>query len=160
MPTFDIVSEVDQHELSNVVDQTKREINTRFDFKGTTAAIDYQDEKLWIYGDTDFQLEQVRDIFLQRGAKRSLDPASFVFEAIESNHANVKRKISVKDGIDTDFGKKIIKAIKQQKLKVQASIQQDQVRVTGKKRDDLQETIAFLKQAGLEQPLQFQNFRD
>ena len=158
MPTFDIVSEVDHHELTNVIDQTAREIDNRFDFKGTSAAIK-QEQELFLYGDNDFQLDQIKDIFLAKAAKRQLDPGCFEFNDIQSNHANVKRSITVKTGISTEFGKKIIKAIKAQKLKVQASIQQEQVRVTGKKRDDLQETIAFLKDHITEQPLQFQNFR-
>ena len=161
MPSFDIVSEVSPHELSNAIDQTTREISTRFDFKGSSAAIEMNaSQDLWIYGDNDFQLEQIRDIFLSKAVKRQLEPGSFDFQDIQSNHANVKRQIVVKQGISTEFGKKIVKLVKELKLKVQASIQQDQVRITGKKRDDLQETMAALKQAGLEQPLQYQNFRD
>ena len=160
MPSFDIVSEVDAHELTNVIDQTKRDIQARFDFKGTPAAIEHKDGQIWTYGENDFQLSQIRDIFVAKAAKRKLDPKSFVFKDPVSDHAHVKRMIEVKDGIDTEFGKKIVKTIKTQKLKVQASVGQNQVRVTGKKRDDLQEAIAFLKQSSMEQPLQFQNFRD
>jgi uncharacterized protein YajQ (UPF0234 family) len=160
MPSFDIVSEVSHHELTNVIDQVAREISNRFDFKGTSAKIESQQEDIWLYGDNEFQLDQIRDIFLAKASKRQLEPGSFEFKAVQSNHANVKRPISVKQGISTEFGKKIIKLLKDAKLKVQASIQQDQVRVTGKKRDDLQEAIAWLKQSDLEQPLQFQNFRD
>ncbi len=160
MPSFDIVSCVDHHELSNAVDQVTREIANRFDFKGTSAALEQNQLELTIFGDNDFQLKQVQDILLQKSAKRGIDSMCFDFADPQQHHANVKQRVAVKEGIDTDFGKKITKMIKEKKFKVQASIQGDQVRVTGKKRDDLQEVISFLKQTQMSQPLQYQNFRD
>ena len=160
MPTFDIVSNVDSHEVSNAVDQCMREINNRFDFKGTSSKICQEDDYIMIYGDNSFQLEQVKTILTTKLGKRNLDPQSFDFQLEEKSHSNVKQKVLIKEGISTEFGKKIIKLIKDKKLKVQASIQEKQVRVTGKKRDDLQSVISFLKESSLEQPLQYQNFRD
>lgn len=160
MPSFDIVSEVDHHELTNAVDQTAREIDNRFDFKGTSSKIEQNELDVTFYGDNDFQLEQIKAIFLTKAAKRGLDAMSFEFQDPESHHANSKMKVKVKEGIDKAFGKKIIQMIKAEKLKVQASMQDEQVRVTGKKRDDLQQVMAFLKAENLEQPVQFQNFRD
>ena len=160
MPSFDIVSTVDHHELTNAVDQTNRDIANRFDFKGTSAALEHNNLELVLFGDNDFQIRQVKDILLQKAAKRGIDPLSFSFAEAQQHHANVKQNATVLEGISTELAKKIVKMIKDAKLKVQASIQGDQVRVTGKKRDDLQSVISFLKEASLSQPLQYQNFRD
>ena len=160
MPSFDIVSEVDKHELTNMVDQVQREIASRFDFKGTSCAVTYSDNKLTTTGDSEFHLQQLRDIVIQKAAKRQIDAKALDFQKPEIQLSQAKQQVNIKDGIDTNFGKKICKIIKESKLKVQASIQQNQVRVTGKKRDDLQTAIQFLKEQDLEQPLQFQNFRD
>lgn len=160
MPSFDIVSTIDHHELTNTVDQTNRDIANRFDFKGTSAALEQQSDHLVVYGDNDFQLRQVQDILLQKAGKRGIDPLCFSFDDPQQHQANVKQQVNILEGISTDFGKKIIKIIKDQKCKVQASIQGDQVRVTGKKRDDLQQVIQLLKTSELSQPLQYQNFRD
>ena len=159
MPSFDIVSTIDHHELDNAIDQSKREIANRFDFKGTSASID-KAEKITVFGDNQFQLDQIRDILRQKVAKRGIDPSSLSFLSTQQHHANVKQDIDVLEGIDSDLAKKIVKTIKEKKLKVQTSIQGDTVRVNGKKRDDLQEVISFLKQVSFDRPLQFQNFRD
>ena len=160
MPSFDIVSEIDHHELSNSVDQTAREIANRFDFKGTTSKITQSDTGVAIFGDNDFQLEQIKTIFLTKAAKRGMDALSFAFKDPQPYQGNVTMDMHVKEGIDKEFGKKLTQLIKSEKLKVQASIQDQQIRVTGKKRDDLQQVITFLKGQTLDQPLQFQNFRD
>ena len=160
MPSFDIVSEIDHHELSNSVDQTAREIMNRFDFKGTSCKIDQSDAGVALFGDNDFQIEQIKTIFLTKAAKRGMDALSFEFKDPQPYQGNVKMDIRIKEGIDKEFGKKLTQLIKSEKLKVQASIQEQQIRVTGKKRDDLQQVITFLKAQTLEQPLQFQNFRD
>lgn len=160
MPSFDIVSESDQHEISNAVDQTNREVSTRFDFKGTDARVEQNKEKLTIIAPTDFQLKQVDEILRNKLTKRQIDIRVLNYEKINTNLSEARQVIEVKQGIDTENAKKIVKLIKDAGLKVQASIQGDQVRVTGKKRDDLQEAIAMLRQAKVELPLQFNNFRD
>ena len=160
MPSFDVVSEVDMHELNNSVDQTQREISTRYDFKGTSASLEQKDNVITVTGDSDFQLDQIRDILYQKMAKRGVDIGSLETGKTETSGKAVKQDISVKQGIDKEQAKKLVKLIKDSKLKVQAAIQGEQVRVTGKKRDDLQEIIAFLKGAKLDFPLQYVNFRD
>ncbi len=160
MPSFDIVSEIDHHELTNSVDQTTREIANRFDFKGTSSKIEQSEAMVVVYGDNDFQLEQIKAIFLTKAAKRGMDALSFEFKEPQPFQGRVKMDITVKEGIDKAFGKSLTQLIKNEKFKVQASIQEQQIRVTGKKRDDLQQVMAFLKERTLEQPLQFQNFRD
>ena len=159
MPSFDIVSTIDHHELDNAIDQTKRDITNRFDFKGTSAALE-RVEKIIMYGDNQFQIDQIKDILRQKVAKRSIDPSSLSFAATQQHHAHVKQEVTLLEGIDTDLAKKIVKTIKDKKLKVQTAIQGDTVRVTGKKRDDLQDVINTLKQSTFDRPLQFQNFRD
>ena len=160
MPSFDIVSEVNHHELTNAVDQTAREIDNRFDFKGSSSKIEQTENEVILYGDNDFQLEQIKAILLTKAAKRDLDALSFEFHEPQSNQSNMKMKVTIKEGIDKEFGKKITQMIKAEKFKVQSSIQEQKIRVTGKKRDDLQQVIGFLKDKGLSQPLQFENFRD
>ncbi len=160
MPSFDIVSEIDHHELTNAVDQTSREIENRFDFKGSSSKVEQKDKEVVFYGDNDFQLEQIKTIFLTKSAKRGIDALCFDFKDPQSHQTNMKMHVAVKEGIDKEFGKKLTQLIKGEKLKVQASIQDEQIRVTGKKRDDLQQVMSFLKEKQLDQPLQFQNFRD
>ncbi|MGH8291883.1 MAG: YajQ family cyclic di-GMP-binding protein [Gammaproteobacteria bacterium] len=161
MPSFDVVSKVNLAELTNTVDQVSREIGTRYDFKGTSAKIERQENLLTLYADSEFQLKQVQDILYQRAAKRGIDVASFDPQKIESIAGDkAKQIINVKQGIDKELAKKIVKLIKDSSLKVQAAIQGEEVRVTGKKRDDLQAAITLLRGAKLGQPLQFVNFRD
>lgn len=161
MPSFDVVSKVDTAELTNAVDQVSREIGTRYDFKGTSAKIERQDNLVTLYADSEFQLKQVQDIFYQRAAKRGIDVASFDPQKIESIGGDkAKQVVKVKQGIDKELAKQIVKHIKDSGLKVQAAIQGEEVRVSGKKKDDLQSAITLLRGAKLSQPLQFVNFRD
>ncbi len=160
MPSFDAVSEVDAHELTNAVDQANREINNRFDFKGTDARVERNEVELTIIAPSEFQVQQVLDILQTKMVKRGID-----IECLDIGDVNVaihesRLLATAKNGIDKDTARKIVKSIKDTKIKVQAQIQQDQVRVTGKKRDDLQAVMAHLKEANFGLPLQFQNFRD
>jgi uncharacterized protein YajQ (UPF0234 family) len=160
MPSFDVVSEVDKHELTNAVDQTNRELGNRFDFKGADAKVTQEDEGLLLEANNDFQLKQIIDILYQKMTKRGIDIGSLEKKEIETRGMRAQQKILVRQGIDKELGKKIVKLIKDSKIKVQASIQGEQVRVSGKKRDDLQGTMALLRGAELGQALQFTNFRD
>lgn len=161
MPSFDVVSEVNKVELANAVDQSNKEITTRFDFKGSSAKIEQKDLELTLFADSDFQLDQVRDVLISKLSKRGVDTRSLAEGKQEKISGNkVKEIIEVKNGIDQENGKKITKMIKESKIKVQGSIQGDLVRVTGTKRDDLQETMALLKKDFTELPLQFINFRE
>ena len=160
MPSFDVVSKTDTHELNNAVDQANREVTTRFDFKGTNASYKFENEQIVMTAPSDFQLKQMQDILQGKCTKRSIDIRVLDFQAPQTSGQEAKQSIKVKQGIKQDDAKKIVKLIKDKKLKVQASIQGDQVRVTGKKRDDLQEVIAMLKGEKLDLPLQFENFRD
>jgi uncharacterized protein YajQ (UPF0234 family) len=160
MPSFDIVSEIDHHELSNAIDQTNREVSTRFDFRGSDAKVEQTEKELVLHAENEFQLQQMQDILHIKLAKRGIDiMALSVGEPILQNR-RARLSITIKQGIDTETARKIVKLIKDSKMKVQASIQGEQVRVTGKKRDDLQEVIALLRETKLELPLQFNNFRD
>lgn len=160
MPSFDIVSNTEQHEITNAVDQTNREVSTRFDFKGTNARVELSKDKLTIIAPTDFQLKQVDEILRNKMTKRQIDIRVLKYEDINVNLSEAKQVIEIKQGIDIENAKKLVKLIKEAGLKVQAAIQGDEVRVTGKKRDDLQEAIAMLRQAKVELPLQFINFRE
>ena len=162
MPSFDIVSEVDKTEVKNAIDQTNKEVGTRFDFKGSDARVEQAEMVLTIYADNDFQLSQVQDILNTKLSKRGVDMRCLdVSDKIEKVSGNkVKRSCTVKVGIETELAKKIVKLIKDSKIKVQASIQADTVRVKKKNRDDLQQCIAFVKKTITEFPLQYQNFRD
>jgi len=160
MPTFDVVSEVDRHELTNAVDQANREIGNRFDFKGTDSKITQQDEQLTIESESDFQVKQIEEILRGKMAKRGIDVACLEAGEVTITNNRAQQPIKVLQGIDKDSCRKIVKMIKETKLKVQAAIQSEQVRVTGKKRDDLQQVMAMLREADLSLPLQFQNFRD
>ncbi|MEK7991364.1 MAG: YajQ family cyclic di-GMP-binding protein [Thiotrichaceae bacterium] len=160
MPSFDIVSEVNAHEVANAVDQSNRELATRFDFKGSDAKVEHNEDNLTLLAETDFQLQQIQDILHKKMTKRGIDILSLDVGKPELQHKSAKQVISIKQGVDTDTAKKIVKLVKDTKLKLQASIQGEQVRVTGKKRDDLQQAMAILKQQKLGLPLQFINFRD
>ncbi len=161
MPSFDVVSEVNKVELANSLDQSNKEISTRFDFKGSDARIEGKDLELTIYADDDFKLSQVKEVLIGKMTKRGIDTRVLEEGKKEKVSGNkMKEIITVKNGIPQDLGKKMIKLIKDSKMKVQASIQGETVRVTGGKRDDLQEAMQLLKQGITEVPLQFNNFRD
>jgi len=161
MPSFDIVSEVDKQEIRNALDQVNKEVSTRFDFKGSDARVEQADYKLTIFADDEFKLSQVLDILMAKLAKRGVDVRCLDRGEAEKISGNkVKQQITVKTGVETELAKKIIRLIKDSKLKVQGSIQGEAVRVTGAKRDILQEAIQLIKKSITEFPLQFQNFRE
>jgi uncharacterized protein YajQ (UPF0234 family) len=160
MPSFDIVSEVNEHELTNAIDQTNRDVTGRFDFKGSDAKVTREQDALLLEAQNEFQIKQMKDILHQRMAKRGIDIQALDEQNLEETGQRARQRIKVRQGIDKDMAKKIVALIKDSKLKVQASVQGEQVRVTGKKRDDLQEAIALLRGADLGLPLQYQNFRD
>lgn len=161
MPSFDVVSEVDQHELVNAVDHTQREIGNRFDFKGTSARVELTDGKvIMLYADSDFQIQQIHPVLYQKLTSRNIDIGCLEAGKVENSGKGVKQAITVRQGIDKETAKKAVARIKESKIKVQAQVQGEQLRVTGKKRDDLQSVMALLKGAELGLPMQFQNFRD
>ena len=160
MPSFDVVSEVDSHELANAVDQANREVSTRFDFKGTDSRFELQDRLITLRTESEFQLQQMYDILCNKLNKRGVDLACLQLADPVVMAKTATQVVTVREGIAADDARKMIRAIKDQKLKVQAIIQADQVRVTGKKRDDLQDAIALLKAGEFGLPLQFKNFRD
>lgn len=161
MPSFDVVCKPDLIELRNAVDQANKEITNRFDFKGSDARIEQTDEQLWVYADDDFKLEQVADVLRSKCAKRNVDVRYLNFDKKEKISGDkMKQQVLLKNGIDKDLAKEIVKEIKTTKMKVQASIQGDTVRIQGAKRDDLQAAIAHLKQSVEDTPLGFENFRD
>jgi uncharacterized protein YajQ (UPF0234 family) len=160
MPSFDVVSELDGHEVANAVDQANREVATRFDFKGTGAKFELGDFVVNLEAPADFQLKQMVDILTQKLAKRGIDVTCMKPEEPEIALNKARQKVILRHGIDSDHARKIVKLVKESKLKVQSQVQGEQVRITGKKRDDLQDAIALLKQSELELPLQFTNFRD
>ena len=160
MPSFDVVSEVNQHELSNGVDQANREVTTRFDFKGTGSNFELADNVITMNTESDFQLTQMYDILCNKLVKRSIDIACLEQGDPVIQARTATQTIKVNEGIETPAAKNMIKLIKQSKAKVHTAIQGEQLRVTGKKRDDLQTVIALLKGANLEIPLQYKNFRD
>lgn len=159
MPSFDIVSEVDQHELKNAVQQCEKEIRTRFDLANTSAKVSI-DTDITVFAENSFQLEQVTMILNLKLTKRGIDPKALKSHDIQTDHKNVKQRLSVITGIETDLAKKINQQIKQAKLKVQSQIQDKKLRVTGKKRDDLQNVMSLVKEMNADQPLQFNNFKD
>jgi cyclic-di-GMP-binding protein len=162
MPSFDTVLEPNLVEVRNAVDQTAKEIGTRFDFKGSSARVELGDEEITLWADSDFQIGQVKDILIAKLTKRSVD-ARFIDSSAKIEKIGgdkVKQVLGVKSGIDTETAKKIQTAIKQSKMKVQAAIQGDAVRVTGAKRDDLQAAMALIRQTVPEAPVSFNNFRD
>lgn len=160
MPSFDIVSEVDSHELSNAIDQTNREVGNRFDFKGSGARVAQNGYELTLVAPSEYQVRQMADILDNKLSKRGIDIGCLDRGKITESSHDARQVIAARHGIDKELGKRITKQIKDTGLKVQASIQGDQVRVTGKKRDDLQTVIAMLREVSLDRPLQFTNFRD
>ena len=161
MPNFDIVSEVNQVELKNAIDQTNKEISNRFDFKGSDARVELADKTLTVFADDDFKIAQVYDVLIPKMAKRNVDVRSLQRGKSEKIGGDkMKQVITVKVGVDQELGKKIQKMVRDSKLKVQASIQGDAVRISGAKRDDLQQVITMMKKNVTDYPLQFANFRD
>lgn len=160
MPSFDIVSELDSHEVTNAVDQANKEVSTRFDFKGSNANFEQTDDGIQMKAESTFQLQQMLPILYAKMGKRGIDISALESGKITDTGKTATQTITLKQGIGSDVAKKIVKLIKDKKMKVQAAINGDKVRVTGKKRDDLQEVIQMLRAEDLEQPLQFNNFRD
>ncbi len=160
MPSFDVVSEFDMQELTNAVDQANREIANRFDFKGVDASFEHSGNQITLVAEADFQLGQLKDILENKLIKRGIDVRCLEVSAPSIAVHQARQEVTVKQGIDKELAKKLVKIIKESKVKVQASIQGEQVRVTGKKRDDLQATIALLREAKVDMPLQYENFRD
>jgi uncharacterized protein YajQ (UPF0234 family) len=161
MPSFDTVSEANMVEVKNALDQTNKEVSTRFDFKGSDARVEQKEHELTAYADAEFQLEQLRDVMINKLTKRGVDVRFLDNGKIEKIGGDkVKQVIKIKNGIETDDAKKIVRAIKDSKMKVQASIQGDAVRITGAKRDDLQAAMALLRKEVADLPLEFNNFRD
>ena len=160
MPSFDVVSEVNHHELSNAIDQANREVSTRFDFKGTGSNFELKDQVVTMNTESEFQLQQMYDMLCNKLVKRGIDIACLELGEPVVQVKTAVQTVAVREGIETEDAKKMIKAIKEHKLKVQTSIQGDQLRVTGKKRDDLQQVIALLRESKIGPPLQFKNMRD
>ena len=161
MPSFDIVSEVNLVEVKNALDQSNKEITNRYDFKGSDARVELADKIMTAYADSDFQLDQVKDVLLGKLAKRDVDVRCLDYAKVEKVSGNkVKQAITVKVGVETDLAKKLVRLIKDSKLKLQAAIQEDKVRVTGAKRDDLQAAMALIRKDVTDVPLSFDNFRD
>lgn len=161
MPSFDVVSEANMVEVRNAVDQTNKEIGTRFDFRGSDARVEQKEHELTVFADSDFQLGQVKDVLTNKMTKRKVDIRFMDEGKIEKIGGDkVKQVVTIKNGIQSDSAKKIVKLVKDSKVKVQASIQGDAVRVSGAKRDDLQSTMAMLRKEVSDLPLEFNNFRD
>jgi len=160
MPSFDIVSEINLHEVANAVDQASREVGQRFDFKGTNAKFELTDASVALTGQADFQLKQMLDILKLKLAKRGIDVACLKVDEPVTTGQTARQLVTLRQGVDTELGKKIQRLIKDSKLKVQAALQDQQVRVIGKSRDDLQSVIALVRKGGFELPLQYINFRD
>jgi hypothetical protein len=160
MPSFDVVSDFNAHEASNAIDQANREVNTRFDFKGTDSSFVLEGQVIALTTQSDFQLKQMLDILRQKLAKRGVDIACLDEKEPEISGTEARQQVVMRKGIDSDLARKLVKMVKGAKLKVQAAIQGDQLRISGKKRDDLQSVIALLKNADVDLPLQYENFRD
>lgn len=161
MPSFDVVCKPDLIELRNAVDQVNKEIGTRFDFKGSDSKVELNENTIMVYADDDFKLEQIAEIIRNKCAKRNVDVRFLTFDKKEKMSGDkIKQTVTVKNGLDKDLAKQVVKEIKDSKMKVQASIQGDTVRIQGAKRDDLQNAIALLKQKVTETPLGFENFRN
>jgi uncharacterized protein YajQ (UPF0234 family) len=160
MPSFDVISEVDKHELTNAVDQANRELSTRFDFKGSDANFTLDDFVITQSAPSEFQLQQMLDILRGRLVARKIDIRALDASDPEVNLGGARQKITIKQGIEQPIAKKLVASLKEAKLKVEAQINGEKLRVTGKKRDDLQEAMAVLRKADIELPLQFDNFRD
>lgn len=160
MPSFDVVSKIDQHEVANAIDQANREISTRFDFQGTDARLELNKNTITLIAPSDFQLKQLDEIMRNKMAKRKVDIRSLEYKDPDITLNEARQQVEVRQGINAELAKTLVKLIREAPLKVQAAIQGDQVRVTGKKRDDLQAVIAILREAKLSLPIQFENFRE
>lgn len=160
MPSFDVVSEVDKHALTNAVDQAGKVIISRYDFKGVDAKFDRKEYEITITADNEYQLDAMLDSLRGALSKNGIGVSCLEVKGVKTAGKQVKKDIIVRTGLETELAKKIVKMIKDQKMKVQAAIQGEQLRITGKKRDDLQECIAMLRAADIEMPLQYTNFRD
>ena len=160
MPSSDVVSEIDLHEVTNAVDQASREVGTRFDFRGSDARFERNEHVITLTAQSEFQIEQMLDILRTKLAKRGIDVGCIELADVEQAGREARQVATLRHGIETDIARKIVKLIKAEKMKVQAAIQGDQVRVTGKKRDDLQGVMTLLRAAEFDMPLQFNNFRD
>ncbi|AOJ69758.1 MULTISPECIES: YajQ family cyclic di-GMP-binding protein [Burkholderia] len=161
MPSFDVVSEANMIEVKNAVEQSNKEISTRFDFKGSDARVEQKERELTLYADDDFKLGQVKDVLIGKMAKRNVDVRFLEYGKIEKIGGDkVKQVATIKKGVSGDLAKKVVRIVKDSKIKVQASIQGDAVRVSGAKRDDLQSVIALLRKEVADTPLDFNNFRD
>lgn len=160
MPTFDVVSEIDLHEVNNAVDQANREVGTRFDFKGSDCKFVQKDDTITLHAESDFQIQQMRSILFNKLTKRNIDIACLKTDKVKTTLKQASQLVTLRQGIDKEMAKKIVKLIKESKSKVQAAIQGEKVRISGKKRDDLQQAIALLREAELDIPLQYENFRD
>ncbi len=161
MPSFDIVSKTDLPEVDNALQSARREIETRYDFKGSQCSIERSDQSLVINADDDFKLKQVQELLRGHMAKRKVDTRAFDFQKPEKASGNsLRQTVAIKQGVDRELAQKIVKAVKGAKLKVQVAIQGDELRVSGKKRDDLQDAIALVKDQKIDHPLQYVNFRD
>ena len=160
MPSFDVVSDFDPHEAANGVDQANREVGTRFDFKGTGSTFELDGQVISLKTQSDFQLKQMLDILRQKLSKRGIDIGCLEEQEPEFSGNEARQKVIMRKGIETDLARKLVKQIKSSKMKVQAAIQGDKLRVSGKKRDDLQAVIALLKETDVGLPLQYENFRD
>ena len=160
MPSFDVVSELDSHEVSNALDQANREVTTRYDFKGVNASFDQGEDMVTMRADVEFQLQQMLPILHEKLIKRGIDIRCLEVKDPETTNMKSSQVVLMKSGLEKELAKKVVKYLKEQKLKVQSQVQGDQVRVTGKKRDDLQEAIASLREGEFDMPLQFSNFRD
>jgi uncharacterized protein YajQ (UPF0234 family) len=161
MPSFDVVSKTDLNEVDNAINGARREIDTRFDFKGSKCTMERSEESITLFADDDMKLKQMQELLKGYVTRRKLDAGALEFKDPERATGNaVRQEVIVKQGIDQKLAKEIVKAIKDAKLKVQAAIQGDELRISGKKRDDLQEAIALIRSLKIEQPLQYVNFRD
>jgi len=160
MPSFDIVSEIDMHEVTNAVDQANKEVVTRFDFKGTNSNFELTDNIITLNTKEEYQLGQMMDVLSKKLSTRKVDVRCMDAATPELSSNSARQKVTLRHGIETELAKKMVKMIKNAKMKVQASIQEKQVRVTGKKRDDLQYVISMIKDAKMDLPLQYINFRD
>ncbi|MBT3436876.1 MAG: YajQ family cyclic di-GMP-binding protein [Oceanospirillaceae bacterium] len=160
MPSFDVVSELDAHEVSNALDQANREVTTRYDFKGVNASFDQGEDMVTMRADVEFQLQQMLPILHEKLIKRGIDIRCLEVKDPETTNMKSSQVVLMKSGLEKELAKKVVKFLKEKKLKVQSQVQGDQVRVTGKKRDDLQQAIAGLREGEFDMPLQFTNFRD
>ena len=160
MPSFDIVSEINLHEVTNAVDQASREVDQRFDFKGTGAKFEHKEAVVTLFAQADFQLKQMMEILKLKLSKRGIDVACLKIDEPVMTGQTARQVVTLRQGVDTELGKKIQRLLKDSKLKVQAALQDKQVRVSGKSRDDLQSAIALVRKGGFDLPLQYTNFRD